>query len=219
MNNGRRVVVVWDAPTRLFHWIVALLVVTEYATWRLNWMVFHARAGETLLGLLFFRLLWGVFGSDTARFSTFMASPSAVVRYLGSAFRREPDNQVGHNPAGGWMVLVLLSLLFAETLSGLYVANDVADVGPLTELTSPLIANAITELHRYLWNALVVAIALHVMAIFGYAVVKGQNLVLPMLIGKKSLPVGTLPRIAGITRAALCALFSGLAAAVLANFL
>jgi len=219
MNNGRRVVVVWDAPTRLFHWVVALLVMTEYATWRLNWMVLHARAGETLLGLLFFRLLWGFLGSDTARFSTFITSPSAAVRYLGAVFRREPNNQVGHNPAGGWMVLLLLSLLFAETLSGLYVANDVADVGPLTELTPPLIANAITELHRFLWNALLVAIALHVTAIFSYAVVKGHNLVLPMLTGKQSLRVGVQPRIASMTRAVLCALFSGIAAAAVANFL
>jgi cytochrome b len=220
MSNGRRVIIAWDAPTRLFHWLVMLLVAVEYATWRLNWMGWHADAGETLLGLLFFRLLWGFFGSDTARFSTFVASPGAAARYLASAFRREPDNQVGHNPAGGWMVLFLLGLLLAEALSGLYVANDVADVGPLTELTPAPIADAITELHGFLWDALLVAVVLHIVAIFVYALAKGHNLVGPMLTGKKSLPASTpQPRIVGAARALVCALVSGIAAAAIANFL
>jgi cytochrome b len=220
MSNGRRVTIAWDAPTRLFHWLVILLVAVEYVTWRLNWMGWHAHAGETLLGLLFFRLLWGFFGSDTARFSTFVASPGAAARYLASAFRREPDNQVGHNPAGGWMVLLLLGLLLAEALSGLYVANDVADVGPLTELTPAPIADAITELHRFLWDALLVAVVLHIVAILVYALAKGQNLVGPMLTGKKSLPASTpQPRIVGAARALICALFSAIAAAAIANFL
>jgi len=220
MSNRRRAVVVWDAPTRLFHWLVVLLVVAEYATWRLNWMDWHARAGETLLGLLFFRLLWGHFGSDTARFSTFVASPRAGLRYLASFFRREPDNQVGHNPAGGWMVLLLLGLLLAETISGLYVANDVADVGPLTELVSAPIADAITALHQFLWDALLAAVSLHILAILVYALAKGQNLLGPMLTGKKRLPASVpQPHIGGATRIFFCAFFSGIAAVAIARFL
>ncbi|HVC50947.1 MAG TPA: cytochrome b/b6 domain-containing protein [Stellaceae bacterium] len=220
MSNGRRVIIVWDAPTRLFHWVVILLVAVEYTTWRLNWMGWHAYGGETLLGLLFFRLLWGFFGSDTARFSRFVASPGAAARYLASAFRREPDNQVGHNPAGGWMVLFLLGLLLAEALSGLYVANDVADVGPLTVFTPAPIADAITELHRFLWDALLVAVVVHIVAILVYALAKGHNLVKPMLTGKKSLPASTAqPRIVGAARALVCALVSGIAVAAIANLL
>ena len=82
MSNALRAVRVWDAPTRLFHWLIAVLVAVAYATWRLNWMVWHARAGETLLALLIFRLLWGFFGSETARFSRFIASPRTAARYL-----------------------------------------------------------------------------------------------------------------------------------------
>ncbi|MGH7095521.1 MAG: cytochrome b/b6 domain-containing protein [Stellaceae bacterium] len=220
MNNGRRLIFVWDAPTRLFHWLVMLLVAVEYVTWRLNWMDWHVLTGKTLLGLLFFRLLWGFFGSETARFSTFVASPGAAVRYLASAFRREPDSQVGHNPAGGWMVLLLLGLLLAETLSGLYVANDVADVGPLTELTPAPIADAITELHQFLWDALLAAVVLHIAAILVYALAKGHNLVGPMLTGRKRLPASIpQPRIAGAARALLCALISGIVVAAIASFL
>jgi cytochrome b len=74
-------------------------------------------------------------------------SPRAALRYLSHMFRREPDRQAGHNPAGGWMVLLLLALLLGETITGLYVANDVADVGPFTEVVSASIANAITARH------------------------------------------------------------------------
>lgn len=219
-SDNRRSVMVWDIPTRLFHWLVVVLVATEYATWRLNRMDWHARAGEMLLGLLFFRVLWGFFGSDTARFSTFAASPSAVMRHVASVFRREPDNQMGHNPAGAWMVLLLLGLLLAETLTGLYVANDVADVGPLTELTPAPIADAITGLHQILWDALLAAVSLHILAIVVYALAKGQNLVGPMLRGKKRLPASVVePRIAGAATALCCALISGLAAVAIAKFL
>jgi len=98
-------------------------------------------------------LLWGFFGSDTTGFSGFLAPPRAALRYLSQMFRREPDRLAGHNPAGGWMVLLLLALLLGETLTGLYVANDVADVGPFTEVVSAPIANAITALHLILWDA------------------------------------------------------------------
>ena len=121
-------------PFASFHWLAATLVLAAYVTWRLKWMVWHGRVGELLLALLLFRLAWGFVGSETARFSRFVSSPRAALQHLRYALVREPDRQIGHNPAGGWMVLLLLLLLFAETLTGLYVANDIADVGPLTEL-------------------------------------------------------------------------------------
>jgi cytochrome b len=141
MSDGSRPVLVWDAPTRLFHWLVVLLVAAAYATSRLNWMVWHGRVGYVLLALLLFRLLWGFFGSDTARFSRFLAPPRAVMQHIRNALLREPDRQVGHNPAGGWVVVLLLALLLAETLTGLYVANDIADEGPLTEFVPARVAN------------------------------------------------------------------------------
>ena len=95
---------------------------------------------------------------------------------------------MGHNPAGGWMVLFLLALLLAETLTGLYVANDIADVGPLTGIVPAAAANAIDASHAILWNVLLAAIVLHVLAIVGYAAIKGQNLLRPMITGTKVLP-------------------------------
>jgi cytochrome b len=209
---------VWDAPTRLFHWLTAALVVVAYVTWRLNWMDWHAKAGDAVLTLVLFRLLWGFFGSDTARFSSFLAPPRAAVRYLTHALHREPDRAVGHNPAGGWMVLVLLALLFGETLTGLYVDNDVANDGPFTALTPAPVANAIATLHVLFWDLLLAAIALHILAILLYAAAKGQNLVSPMIRGWKTLPAGVpQPRQAGPLRASLLLGCSAIAIAVLVN--
>jgi cytochrome b len=183
-------------------------------------MDWHAQVGDALLALLLFRLLLGLFGSDTTRFSRFLASPRAALRYLAHMFRREPDRQAGHNPAGGWMVLLLLALLLGETLTGLYVANDVADVGPFTELVAAPIANAITALHLIFWDALLVAMGLHMLAILVYAVAKGHNLVLPMLTGWKTMPGNVpQPRMVGASRTLLLFGCSVAAAAAIANFL
>jgi len=214
MNNPTRVVRVWDAPIRLFHWLIVALIAAAYATWRLNWMEWHGWIGDLVLALVLFRLLWGFFGSDTARFSQFLASPRIVLEHLKYAFVREPDRQVGHNPAGGWMVLFLLALLLAETLTGIYVANDIADVGPLTEIVPAAAADAIDASHAIVWNVLLAAIALHVLAIVGYAVVKGQDLALPLITGRKALPEPVnAPRMASPARAAT--LFAGSAAAAI----
>lgn len=215
-----RKVLVWDAPTRLFHWLAACLVAAAYGTWRLNWMDWHAWIGDALLALLLFRLLWGILGSETARFSAFLARPRQVAHHLARTLRREPDRQIGHNPAGGWMVMLLLALMLGETLTGIYVNNDVADEGPLTELVPAPIANLITDLHRILWQALVAAVALHLTAIVVYAVAKRQNLVLPMITGRKRLPEAIeQPRLAGLGRALLVFACGAAAAAALTNLL
>jgi cytochrome b len=183
---------VWDAPTRLGHWLMVLLVAAAYATDWGDWPDWHAWSGEALLALLLFRVFWGLWGSETARFGQFVCSPVKAIRHLRHLSRREPDVQVGHNAAGGWMVLIMLALLLGETLTGVFVNNDVADQGPLTQLVPVWMENLITNLHAILANALLAAVALHLLAIGAYGVVKRQDLVRPMLTGRKRLP-GTLP--------------------------
>lgn len=211
---------VWDVPTRLFHWLVVVLVAAAYATAKLNWMDWHVRIGEALLALVLFRLLWGFFGSETARFHGFLRAPAAAWRHLRHVFHREADLQVGHNPAGGWMVLLLLALLLGETLSGLYVNNDVADDGPLTQWVPAWAANAITALHTILWDALLAAVALHLLAIALYAIAKGHNLLRPMLTGRKLLPARiNPPRPASAMLALLLLIVSAVATTLLAMYL
>lgn len=178
----------WDLPTRLFHWAIVVLVATLYVTWRMNWMGWHVLSGEALLALILFRILWGFFGTETARFARFAAGPGAALRHLAALARSDPEREAGHNPAGAWMVFLLLGLLLCEVLTGLYINNDVANEGPFTEITPAPVANAITDLHAILWDAILFAVVLHIFAILAYACLKGQNLVGPMITGNKSLP-------------------------------
>jgi cytochrome b len=196
-GHTERRVPVWDLPTRLFHWLTVVLVAAAYLTQRENWMLAHVRIGETLLALVLFRILWGCFGSETARFSRFVASPGKALGHLRHLLRREPDVQVGHNAAGGWMVLLLLALLLLVTLTGLYDNNDIADEGPLSEIVPAKIANAIASLHAFGWDALAAAVVLHICAIAVYAIAKGHNLVGPMVSGKKRLPVSVRAPVRG----------------------
>ncbi|MGH7060087.1 MAG: cytochrome b/b6 domain-containing protein [Stellaceae bacterium] len=216
-SKTRRPVPVWDLPTRLFHWSVVVLVAAAYATWRVNWMVWHAWLGDALLALVLWRLIWGLCGSDSARFSRFLATPAAAARHLAHLFRREPDRHPGHNPAGGWMVVLPLTLLLTQTLSGIYVDNDVADVGPMTQMMPARFDFAVTRVHALAWDALLAAIAAHLLAIVFYAAVKRHNLLPPMITGRKSLPDDIpIPRRAGTSRALLAFAAAAGAAAALA---
>jgi cytochrome b len=220
MSSPDRKVLVWDLSTRLFHWLVVLLVAGAYATSRMNTTDWHALMGEALLVLLLFRVLLGFFGSETARFGNFLAPPRVALQHLAHMFRREPDHQPGHNPAGGWMVILLLALLSGEVLSGIYVNNDVADAGPLTELVPAPVANAITTLHTIFWDAILASVGLHILAILTYAVVKRQDLVLPMITGRKHLPNNVKqPHVIGRARAAFLFGCSVVAAAALSRFI
>jgi cytochrome b len=189
---------VWDLPTRLFHWLIVILVPACYATARLGETDLHMQLGYAVLALILFRIAWGFLGSQTARFARFLASPAAVLRHLGELGRRAPDTEIGHNPAGGWMVLLLILLLIVQVASGLF-ANDGLGLseGPLRHYVSDRASDLCTVVHSIAMDAIWIAVALHVLAIIAYGVVKRQNLVRPMITGKKRLPAATpAPRMA-----------------------
>jgi len=164
---------VWDGATRLFHWLLAAAVVVAYGSAWYGMTALHRGSGLFIMALLLFRLAWGFVGSDTARFDRFLGNPLAALRRLAA---RTPDTQVGHTPACGWMTVFFLGLLAALASSG-------------------LIANP--AVHALASKILLGAIALHLLAILAYAVVKRHDLVRPMIIGRKRLPAATpAPRMA-----------------------
>jgi cytochrome b len=182
---------IWDLPTRLFHWILVVLVFTSWlSAWR-DWMRLHVLCGLTILTLLLFRVLWGLIGSDTARFSHFLKSPVAAIQHLMHLARREPDTETGHNAAGGWMVIGLLGLLLVQVGTGLCANDDVLTEGPLARIVGKGWSDSITHVHDLNFVLIEIAVALHVLAIVTYRVLKGHNLLLPMITGKKRLPGAT----------------------------
>ncbi len=179
---------IWDIPTRLFHWLLVLLITTSYVTqWR-GWMDLHILSGEAILALLLFRVVWGFVGSDTARFGFFLKSPIAAFHHLQHLRKREPDTEIGHNAAGGWMVIGMLALLFAQVGTGLFTADDDALIeGPLRHLVSKETSDLMGFLHDKIFDLIKIVVILHIGAIVTYLALKGHNLVRPMILGTKDI--------------------------------
>jgi len=192
---------IWDRPVRLFHWSLILLVATSYASGKGGAWTLHYASGYAILTLVLFRILWGFFGSENARFAHFLKSPIAALRQLASFTKRDADRETSHNPAGGWMVVALLALLFAQAFSGLFANHDpgfsYSQHGPLALKVDEATSESLSALHLAVQRYLLLAIALHVLAIMAYKLVKGHELVMPMLTGEKLVPTAVrAPRLA-----------------------
>ncbi len=182
---------VWDAPTRLFHWAIVILVATSYFSMKLEWIEVHYWSGYTMLTLLLFRLLWGFVGSETSRFSKFLRSPGAGLAHLAAFGKREPDREIGHNAAGGWMVLLMLLALAVQASTGLFAGDPVEGGGPFVDQIAGQTQKWLNRIHHFNWNIILGLIGLHIVAILAYAALKRHDLVRPMLTGRKRLPANT----------------------------
>jgi cytochrome b len=183
-SNGEgapsRRVRIWDLPTRLFHWLLVVLIGFMWWSGKAGRMDLHMLAGSVVLGLLVFRILWGFIGGSTARFAYFIKGPRAVMSYLNG----RAAHVVGHNPLGGWSVATMLLLLTVQVGLGLFASDpDGLDAGPLSHFVNFDSAVKLGHNHDLLFNILLAFIGLHVAAILFYAVVKRDNLVSPMLHG------------------------------------
>lgn len=191
MTLGR--VRVWDLPTRLFHWSLALCVVASVVSANIggNAMSWHFRIGYAVFTLLAFRLLWGLVGGRWSRFGAFAYGPSTVLRYLRGASRVDEHHDVGHSPLGALSVLALLALLAAQVGSGLFSDDEISNAGPLVKFVSGATSERLTGWHAVWGQWLIIALVLlHVGAIVFYRVRQGRDLVRPMLVGDKWLGPG-----------------------------
>jgi len=175
---------IWDLPTRLFHWSLVLLVVVQFGSAKWGWldMQWHFYGGYATLTLLLFRIVWGLVGSESARFANFLRGPAAIMRELRDA---QPAART-HSALGGWSVLLMLLLLSLVVLSGLATSDDIDWFGPLTAKLDAQTVRFATHWHRRLTDALMWLIALHVIAIAGYEW-RGKRLVEAMLHGRREL--------------------------------
>ncbi|AQZ93953.1 cytochrome b/b6 domain-containing protein [Halopseudomonas phragmitis] len=175
---------VWDLPLRLFHWLLVICVIGALVTIKLGgtWMIWHGRFGLAIIGLLSFRLVWGIAGSTHARFVSFFPTPRRVIRYL-----RGQWEGLGHNPLGALSVFALIGLFGFQALSGLVATDDIAFSGPLTRVVSSDFSSLMSGWHRRTEELLYLLVGLHVLAIVIYRV-RGHNLLGPMIHGYKKAP-------------------------------
>ena len=189
-----RPVRVWDLPTRVFHWTLALAVVLLVILGRVggNALVWHMRLGLLVLTLLVCRVLWGLVGGRWSRFSSFVRLPGTVWRYLRGPQRSDDHFEVGHNPLGAFSVLAMIVLLAVQVATGLVADDEIATTGPLNKFVTTATGLAASAWHTG-WGqwGLVALVVLHLAAIGVYRW-RGVSLVKPMISGDKLLP-GDVP--------------------------
>lgn len=194
---------IWDPWVRLTHWAIVVLLVASVASGLARNFTLHFWTGYALLALVLFRLAWGVAGSETARFASFLRGPGAAIRHLAEFRAPGPDLTPGHSASGGWAVVLLLGLLLAQATTGLMASDAIFTFGPLARLVDPDVSDLATSLHIRLWIALLAVVALHVIAVMLVQAWKRTDLVAAMLNGDKPLRPGTRPPAMGSPALAL----------------
>lgn len=184
----RRRILVWDLPTRVFHWSLVLAVTVAIISGEIggDWMEVHGKAGLAIVGLVAFRLAWGIAGSTHARFLNFLPTAASLRAYLRGRWKGQ-----GHNPLGALSVFALLGLLAVQATTGLFGNDEISFTGPLFALVEEGLANRLTGLHKQLAYVLLAVLALHIVAILVYLFFKKDNLVKPMVTGWKEVRAGT----------------------------
>lgn len=211
-ENPIRSVLVWDLPTRLFHWLLVIFVIISFVTGNIggNAMQYHAWGGFAILTLLLFRLAWGFVGSRESRFVTFVYGPYAVIRYVATLRHRDSPHYLGHNPLGGWSIIALLFTLLVQAATGLFANDDILTEGPLFDWVNKATSDWLTKVHKLNQQVIIALVCVHVAAVLFYFFYKRQNLIIPMITGVK--PWHGAEAVPASDRPWLAVLMAGLAA-------
>ncbi len=187
MSGSISGVKVWDLPSRIAHWALALSILGSYGTAEYGWlsMQWHFYFGYAAITLVIFRVLWGFFGSEHARFRNFVRGPGAVWGYLKTWGDKNAAETTGHSALGGWAVLVLLAATLAQGISGLFNNDEIEWFGPLSDKASSELVDKMAWFHNNFSNVLLLVIGVHIIAALLYLLIKKQNLIAPMITGVK----------------------------------
>lgn len=178
---------VWDLPTRLFHWLFAFSILGSWYTAEQEGELIdlHMKLGYFILGLVIFRMIWGFVGTKHARFGSFFPTPKRIRDYLSTNRSSQNHQYAGHNPLGSLMVFLMLSLVFLQAVSGLFIDDDIFSSGPYYGQLGDQVGEIMSFIHHNAFDVMIFAIALHIAAILYYRFAKQTDLVTPMITGKK----------------------------------
>jgi cytochrome b len=172
-TSSVRKVLIWDAPVRVFHWLMVLSFAGAYLTAESErWRLAHVTLGYTMAGLVVFRLLWGVVGTRHARFSSFVRGPAAIARYLRGLVSGRPEHHAGHNPAGALAIIALLGMTLVVTAAGWATYNEIG-------------GHWFEELHEGAANVMLGIVGVHVAAVVLASWLHRSNLVGAMVTGRR----------------------------------
>ena len=218
-------VLAWDLPTRLFKWSLVLCVALAWATNRYadTRPYLHVWNGYTVLVLVVFRVLWGLVGGSTARFTAFVTSPWTALRFFIKQVRGLAPAYLGHSPAAGWVILVLMALAGVQATLGLFSADQDRLIieGPLADIVSDAAIHRATALHRLGFNLILAAASVHIATNLLYALLQRKGLIKAMVTGRKlrgpyvdfaEAQAGSLPAAILCLAAAIAIVFGGIVA-------
>jgi cytochrome b len=206
---------VWDPFVRIFHWSLFLSIIFQFVTAEESTDL-HVKCGFFIILLLLLRIIWGFIGSKHARFTNFVYPPKDILAYLTGLFKRNPKYYMGHNPAGGAMVVTLLVVLLLTATTGLK-TYGAEGKGPLAHQTAGIISNAYAdeedheeseyendehsngsesaegdefweEIHKFFADVLIFLAVLHITGVIVSSYMHKENLILAMITGKKKSP-------------------------------
>jgi cytochrome b len=182
--NTRRV---WDLPVRIVHWLLVFGIAGSYATHKAGvaYFRYHLWFGYLVVVLVAFRIVWGFVGTRHARFRSFLQGPRKTLAYLRGLPHGQTHVHAGHNPLGAWMVVFLLLALLAQGITGLFSNDEIFNTGPLYGYIGDAFSLKLTSWHRRLFDWILVAVALHVLAVLAHRLIKKDDLVGPMFSGRK----------------------------------
>lgn len=181
---------VWDGFVRCFHWSLVLLFVVSVITGKVggNAIQWHMWSGYAILALVMFRIIWGFVGGEYARYASFLSGPVRALKFAKGLLGKAHEHVIGHNPVGGWMVLVLLLLLAAQAVLGLFSNDEIATTGPLARYVSDETSITLMSRHRVLGDLLLILVGVHIVAVLFHLIIKKENLIRAMFHGNKELP-------------------------------
>ena len=186
---------VWDPVVRAFHWLLVSAFVTAYLT-EDDFLGLHTFAGYTVLGLIGLRLVWGLIGPRYARFSSFVTSPRTAWQYVKDVLLLRAKRHLGHNPAGGAMIVLMLVSLLLTTLTGLAAYGAAESAGPLAGWLGNLGEfgeGVVKGVHEFFANVTVALVVIHVAGVLFESLVHRENLVRAMWTGYKQVDRQTTP--------------------------
>lgn len=185
----------WDSPVRIIHWALVLTIAFSWWSAEQRQMEWHMYSGYTIFALVLFRIFWGFVGSETARFKSFLRGPGEVIRYLKKLRSSERHSEPGHNPLGGWSVVLLLLVTTIQVGTGLFAVDiDGIDSGPLSDRVEFDTGRLFAEVHETAFLVLQILIIVHLCAIVFYILVKRENLVSAMISGYRRLTPSDRPQ-------------------------
>ena len=169
----------WDAPTRLFHWLIVCALPLAWWSGETDNYDIHQWTGYTVIVLVISRVVWGLVGSRHSRFSDFVVGPAKVLAYM----RGRGADSAGHNPLGGWSVLLLLLLLLTQAVSGLFNSDDILFSGPLSHVGSTAFRDTMGQVHEIVFNMLLALVCLHILAVLYHQLHIKEKLLQAMIRG------------------------------------